>query len=76
MSNLKTIDVQKTQEIARRLNLKLTGWQFVQLASEIGTIRQQASQANSIQTMNSMFDEILHGMATDLQQKAEGRNHE
>lgn len=45
MSNLKTQDVQKTQEIARKLNLKLSGWQFAQLASEIGSVRQSSADA-------------------------------
>ncbi len=40
MNTLQTTDVRKTQEIARKLNLKLTGWQFAQLAGELGAIRQ------------------------------------
>ena len=39
MNTIHTSDVQHTQDIVRKLNLKVTGWQFVQLAQAIGQIR-------------------------------------
>lgn len=62
MSTLKTIDVRKTQEIVRKLNLKLTGWQFAQLAGELGAIRQSVADIMQLRLTRAHTVGMMDGL--------------